>query len=126
PEMQTSVPGGAEYLDIPSGTDALDWLNKWIQENPNKRIISLDGILQYRSGVRGFEIVTEPGNNTNQHCEMVAAYDTKDSSGVMDYGGPELQAWQAGHPERHIVAITSNPNYNGGIDGYFVCSESNQ
>jgi len=91
-------------------------LYEWLRNHPQRRIVSLTGVLLYRSGVSKYVIYTEEVSNTSQQCQTI------DWEVFKPYNA-FLQQWKYAHPELKLIAITNIPEYSGGVHRFVLCYE---
>lgn len=104
------------YIEIYPNRDAYI-LNEWLQDNPNKKVVSFSGVLAYREDVSGYILYFESGSNSNQRFVRIGCWNNQFSY---------LQDWKDSNPKVRIVAFTTIPQYSGGIKAFTICYEKNE
>lgn len=105
-------------------------LNLWLRTHTGKRVVSFTGILEYRSGNEGYELITKPGFNKDEKFEEIPI--GYEGGGVINghesYGlknaSPQVQKWINENPMRQLLSLASIPAYNGGVEEYVILSGS--
>lgn len=114
-----------EYVDTqkPQSDDIL-LLANWLKDNPDKRVVSMTGILYYRDDVSGYVIHFVRGDNSNQKFTMVENQ-SPEGTGVDEYGHGVtfLQKWKNKNHDAKIIAISSIASSGGGVKSYLICYE---
>ena len=99
-------------------------LNKWLRTNPNKKVVSFSGVLESREDVSGYVVYFVSGNNSQQKFERINANDkVSQKHGWFLHGIQFIQAWKDVHPNARIVAISTVPQYSGGVKRFTICYE---
>lgn len=112
------------------GPDDVLMLNNWLRLNPNKKVISFSGVLFYREGVSGYILYFEEGDNSQQSFVKIYRDDTRVKPGHTRLEpGPSihgihfLQDWIDTHPDSRMMAITTIPDYSGGVREFMILYE---
>lgn len=102
--------------------DDIDKLNQWLRANSSKRVISFAGVLAYREGVNGYIVYFAAGDNSKQQFARVDKVKRQEPETSVN-GFNYLQGWKNQNPNANIVAITTVPNYSGGVREFTICYE---
>ena len=120
PEYGPETTGNVAVLpgeDTPE--DQTKQLNQWLTDNPSKRIVDVAALSSGGkfSSVQALQIVTEDGQNKEQHCDYLKPAEDYDIYSAE--ADASLQSWVDDNPDRQIVALVGLTVQ----EGYIICSE---
>ena len=112
------------YTQNRESVDDITMLNQWLRKNPDKKVVSFSGVLDYREGVSGYVVYFVSGDNSQQKFERINRSDRLSRKpDLAVHGIRSLQAWRDAHPNARVVAISTVPSYSGGVREFTICYE---
>lgn len=95
-------------------------LNKWLENNPNQKVVSFSGILSYRDNVDAYIIYYIKGDNSKQRFTKIIRQHSEIWDESKKDGLQELQLWLKNHNSFKLIAFASVPAYSGGAKEYVI------
>ena len=106
-----------------SGTDVAE-LNRWLKDNPNKKVVCFLGLPAYGDGLSGFTLHYESGDNSKQifTCVNISDKILRESE-ITAHRMYYLQSWKESFPDHKIASIVAIPAKSGGIRKFIILHE---